>query len=186
MPHGLEPVEWPADAVEVGRILDAWGVQGGFKVQPFSAQPEAMLCTKRWLIQPPERGPRQFEASGLLRIRQARQQGELIVAQAHDVEDRNAAEALRGARIFVSRQSFPTPEDGAFYWVDLMGCIVLNREGVLLGQVSDLLSNGPQSILVVRDTAPEPTQRLIPFVAVYVDSVDLAQKRIVVDWQPDY
>lgn len=186
MSHGLEPVEWPADAVEVGRILDAWGVQGGLKVQPYSAQPEALLCTKRWLLQPPERGPRQFEQGGLLRIRQARQQGDLIVALAHAVEDRDAALALRGARVFVSRQSFPTPEDGAFYWVDLIGCTVVNREGVVLGQVADLLSNGPQSILVVRQDPPQAADRLIPFVGVFVDHVDLTQKRIVVDWQPDY
>ncbi|MBO1925908.1 16S rRNA processing protein RimM [Staphylococcus epidermidis] len=63
--------------------------------------------------------------------------------------DRNAAEALKGARIFVAREHFPKTEDGGFYWVDLMGLNVLNREGVELGAVKDLMSTGPETVLVL-------------------------------------
>ena len=52
---GLEPANLPDDAVEVGRILDAWGVKGWFKIQPYSASPEALFSCKRWFLQPPER-----------------------------------------------------------------------------------------------------------------------------------
>jgi len=45
-------VVWPADAVEVGRIVDAWGVKGGIKVQPFSSDPQALFCTKKWFLRP--------------------------------------------------------------------------------------------------------------------------------------
>ena len=48
----LEIAELPADAVEVGRIVDAWGIKGWFKVLPHSAQPEALFSSKRWFIQP--------------------------------------------------------------------------------------------------------------------------------------
>ena len=51
-----------------------------------------------------------------------------MVASAQDVLDRNAAEALKGARIFVPRSSFPTAATDEYYWVDLMGLNVLNRE----------------------------------------------------------
>ncbi|HMN58313.1 MAG TPA: ribosome maturation factor RimM, partial [Ottowia sp.] len=48
MNPGLAPATLPADAVEVGRILDAWGVQGWFKVQPYSASPEALFSCRQW------------------------------------------------------------------------------------------------------------------------------------------
>ena len=103
-----------------------------------------------------------------------------------------AAEALRGARVFVGRSSFPTAAADEYYWVDLIGLSVVNRAGETLGQVAGLLDTGPHSVLRV---APEGTppgaaaaeaERLIPFVAAYVDAVDLQARRITVDWASDY
>ena len=42
---------WPEDAIEVGRIVDAWGIKGGFKVQPFSTDPQALFSSRRWFLQ---------------------------------------------------------------------------------------------------------------------------------------
>ena len=108
-----------------------------------------------------------------------------MVAAVRDIGDRTAAEALRGARIFVPRSSFPSAASDEFYWVDLIGLQVFNRDGVLLGEVSDLIDNGAHSVLRVR-AAPDATERLIPFVAAYVDDVSLEAKRITVDWGLDY
>ena len=185
---GLEPAEMPADAVEVGRILDAWGVKGWFKIQPYSASPEALFSSKRWFLLPPERGGKpSFTGTVLLSIKSARDHADTVVASAHEIADRNLAEQLKGARIFISRASFPTPEDGEYYWVDLIGLPVVNREGVSLGEVKDLLATGPQTTLVlVYEDEGKQRERMIPFVDAYVDSVDLAGRCITVDWQPDY
>jgi len=184
---GLEPVELPTDAIEVGRIADAWGIKGWFKVLPHSASPEALFSSKRWFLQPSERGAKTFTGTALLRIREAKDHSDTVVASAHDVPDRNAAEALRGARVFVPRSSFPTPQTDEYYWVDLIGLDVVNREGVVLGQVRELLSTGPQTVLVLEQQVDDkPVERMIPFVAAYVDGVDLTARRITVDWQPDY
>jgi 16S rRNA processing protein RimM len=186
-PAGLEPAELPADAIEVGRIADAWGIKGWFKVLPHSASPEALFSSKRWYLLPTERGAKTFSGAMLLRVREAKVHSDTVVAQAQEVDDRTAAEALKGARIFVPRSSFPTAATDEFYWVDLIGLSVVNREGVELGRVKELLSTGPQTVLVIEYVeADKPAERMIPFVAVYVDSVDLAAKRITVDWQPDY
>jgi 16S rRNA processing protein RimM len=184
---GLEAAELPADAIEVGRIADAWGIKGWFKVLPYSADPEALFSCKRWYLMPAERGAKTFSGVASLAITQAKVHSDTLVASAHDVTDRSGAEALRGARIFVSRTSFPTPDKDEFYWVDLIGLDVVNREGVALGKVSDLLSTGAQTVLVIDYVAQGKTeQRMIPFVAHYVDDVDLATRRILVDWQADY
>jgi 16S rRNA processing protein RimM len=187
MTLGLEPAELPADAIEVGRIADAWGIKGWFKVLPHSASPEALFSSKRWYLQPSERGAKTFSGTVLLRVREAKEHSDTVVANAQDVDDRNAAEALRGARIFVPRSSFPTADADEYYWVDLIGLQVVNREGVDLGSVKELLSTGPQTVLVLEYQAEgKALERMIPFVSAYVDGVDLPGKRITVDWQPDY
>lgn len=184
----------PDDAVEVGRIHGAWGVKGWIKVQPFSQDPQALFSTKRWFLKPPEGMPAKPSAAwpAVLRVSQAREHGDGIVAAIHDLDDRDVAEALRGGRIFVSRSSFPTASDDEFYWVDLIGLPVYNREGALLGDVTGLIDTGAHSVLRVRppdapaDKPAESVERLIPFVAAYIDKVDVAGRRIEVDWGLDY
>jgi 16S rRNA processing protein RimM len=184
---GLEAAELPADAIEVGRIADAWGVKGWFKVLPHSADPEALFSSRRWYLQPSERGARTFTGTVKLAIREAKEHSDSIVASAHEVDDRNAAEALRGARVFVPRSSFPTAGKDEYYWVDLIGLAVVNREGIALGTVKELLSTGPQSVLVLGyEEEGKALERMIPFVAAFVDTVDVPGKLITVDWQPDY
>ncbi len=184
---GLEPAELPADAIEVGRIADAWGIKGWFKVLPHSASPEALFSSRRWYLQPAERGAKTFAGTRLLRVREAREHSGAVVALAQEVDDRDTAEALKGARIFVARSSFPTPDNDEYYWVDLIGLDVVNREGLALGQVKELLSTGAQTVLVIEYPQEGKTaERMIPFVAAYVDDVDLIGRRVTVDWQPDY
>ena len=187
MTLGLESAELPADAIEVGRIADAWGIKGWFKVLPYSASPEALFSSKRWFLQPAERGAKTFSGTVLLKIKEAKDHSDSVVATSAEVPDRNAAELLKGARIFVSRASFPTPETDEYYWVDLMGLDVVNREGLALGAVRELLHTGPQTVLVLAYTEEgKAKERMIPFVSAYIDNVDLAGRRITADWQPDY
>lgn len=184
---GLDAAELPDDAVEVGRIADAWGIKGWFKVLAHSANPEALYSARRWFLQPSERGAKTFAGTLLLRIRESKEHSGMLVASAHGVDDRNAADALRGARIFLPRTSFPTAALDEYYWVDLIGLSVFNREGVALGEVQDLLATGPQTVLVlVAQADGKAIERMIPFVSAYVDAVDLPGRRITVDWQPDY
>jgi 16S rRNA processing protein RimM len=176
------PPGLPADAVEVGRVLGAWGIKGWIKVQAFADDPQALFSTKRWHLLPPD-GARLAVTPALLRVTQAREHGGMVVAGVQEVVDRNAAEALKGARLFVARSSFPTAGADEYYWVDLIGCNVVNREGVELGTVADLLDTGASSVLRV---VQGDSERLIPFVAAYVDDVDLGARHIRVDWGTDY
>jgi 16S rRNA processing protein RimM len=201
-------VVWPEDAVEVGRVVDAWGVKGGIKVLPFSSDPQALFCTKKWFLRPAEasvgavaRPGASAPAAGVtpaglpklakprfLPVKTAREQGDVVVATSDELTDRNAAEALKGARVFVSRSAFPTPDEGEFYWVDLIGLDVRNPQGEALGRVVDLLDTGPQSVLRCEHAGADgkPVERLIPFVSAYILSVSLADKLIVADWGLDY
>ncbi len=196
VPAGEPP--WPEDAVEVARVLGAWGIAGGIKLKAYAADPQALFSTKRWFLQAPlfqlpgaAAAPARRPAAGaaplphLLRVVKAREQGDSIVATVQEVADRDAAEALKGARVFVSRASFPTPDPDEFYWVDLIGLAVVNRAQVLLGQVVGLLETGPHCVLRIQPPAAESPECLIPFVSVYVDQVDKVAGRITVDWEVD-
>ena len=184
---GLEAAELPADAIEVGRIADAWGIKGWFKVVPHSADPEALFASKNWFLLPTERGAQTFTGVARLSIKEAKEHSDTVVATANGVDDRTAAEALRGSRIFISRSHFPKAAEDEFYWVDLIGLDVVNREDVALGVVKELLSTGAQAVLVMDyQEDGKICERMIPFVSAYVDDVDLKARRIRVDWQADY
>jgi 16S rRNA processing protein RimM len=172
---------WPDDAVEVGRVIGAWGIKGWIKVQPYASDPQALFSSRRWFL----KDSANAGLPPLLRITHAREQGDLVVAAAQEVVDRSAAESLKGASVFISRASFPTPDADEFYWVDLIGLDVVNREGVALGTVVGLLDTGPHSVLRV-SPADGDEERMIPFVAAYVDTVDMAAQRITVDWGVDF
>lgn len=191
----LAPEGLPEDTVEVGRILGAWGVKGWVKLQSFSSDAEALFAAKQWFLVPSERGNRLIDGALQVAVSQIKVHADVLVAQLAGVTDRDVAAALKGAGLFVRRNAFPQlDEEDEFYWVDLIGLTVVNREGIQLGVVRELLSNGPQSVLVVdapaelnaQDTPSIPAQALIPFVDAYIDRVSLAEKRIDVDWQSDY
>lgn len=184
---GLEPAELPQDAIEVGRIAEAWGVKGWFKVLPYSGDPDALFTSKLWFMLPTEKGLKTFDGVAQLSVKETKSHSGSLVACAFGVVDRTAAEALRGARIFIPRSHFPASAIDEFYWVDLIGLEVVNRENEPMGVVRELMSTGPQTVLVLDYLQEGKTlERMIPFVSVYVDSVDLQARRIVVDWQADY
>ena len=184
---GLEAADLPPDAIEVGRVAEAWGIKGWFKLLPYSADPEALFASKSWFLLPTEKGVKTFDGCARIAVKEAKAHSNSFVACAQGIDDRSAAEALRGARIFISRSSFPTTGLDEYYWVDLIGLDVFNRQDEPMGTVRELLSTGPQTVLVLEFLADgKPQERMIPFVAAYVDEVDLKSRRIRVDWLADY
>lgn len=181
----------PADAVEVGRIVGAWGVKGEIRVKPFSSAAQALFAGGLWFLQashlarPPGARSLQPVPAELL-VLHARGQGDSVVATVHGLTDRDLAQALSGARVFVSRATFPATSPDEFYWVDLIGLQVFNREHLALGQVTGLIETGPHCVLRIQPPQDDSPECLIPFVSAYVDAVDMPGRRIVVDWEADY
>jgi len=185
----------PADAIELGRIGEAWGIKGWVRIQPHSADTEALFASEDWYLQPPEprfaRGFSAFQGAVSVHVADIKVHADGVVARLEGVEDRNAAEALKGVRISLPRSAFPATPEGEYYWVDLIGLQVFNREGIDLGVVRDLMPTGPTSVLVleypvVQDGVETVAERLIPFVSAYIDDVDRTARRITADWGVDY
>ena len=172
------------DAVLVGVIQGAWGVRGEVKVAPQSTAAAAILHARAWQLRRPATGPSPATASDCLA--KARRHGSAVIARLDGVADRSAAEALAGSEVWISRAAFPKADDDEYYWVDLIGCQVANRQGCELGEVAGLIDTGVHSVLRVVSTDDPAAERLIPFVAAYVDEVNLEARRVVVDWGLDY
>ncbi len=186
---GIEAVEaLPDDSVEVGAIVDAYGLKGWVKVAAHAGAKQggdALTSAKCWWL---VKG-REIKSAPVVA---AKAHSDSIVAQLNGAGDRDQALALRGWRVHVRRSDFPVLEADEFYWVDLIGLEVVSEAGVALGAVVDLIDNGAHSVLRIeypsqgKDGQPVTGERLIPFVGVYVKSVDQTAKRIVVDWEADY
>jgi 16S rRNA processing protein RimM len=95
------------------------------------------------------------------------------------VDNRAAAEALRGASIGVTRDALPPPGERQFYQVDLIGLAVRNLEGVELGTVLHFMDTPGNAVMVV---GGEREQYWLPATPRHLRSVDLTAGQIVVDW----
>jgi 16S rRNA processing protein RimM len=186
----IESVErLPDDAIEVGAIVDAYGLKGWVKVAPHAHAGhggDAMLAAKRWWL---VKG-REVKSARCL---QSKVHSGTVVAHFAGCDDRDTSYALRGHTVHVSRSDFPKlASDDEFYWVDLIGLDVVNEAGEALGQVADMIDNGAHSIMRVtypseaKDGSSATGERLIPFVGVFVKTVDQTARKIVVDWGTDY
>jgi 16S rRNA processing protein RimM len=186
---GIESAEaLPDDAVEVGAIVDAYGLKGWVKVAAHASAGhggQALTSAKHWWL---VKG-RELQSAPVVA---AKVHSDSVVAQLSGANDRDQALVLKGWRVHVRRSDFPALAADEFYWVDLIGLEVVNESGVALGVVADLLDNGAHSVLRIeyptqgKEGQPVTGERLIPFVGVYVKTVDQAARRIVVDWDADY
>lgn len=193
----LQPeVAPPGDLIEVGRIIGGWGVRGWIKVQPFSGLPadSVLLGARDWWLQPiagvPGRstgvvrpGAQQSTAAQLLRVERARVHSDSVVVRPVGFADKTQADELRGRVVALSRSVFPPAGEDSFYWVDLIGCVVVNTHRQILGDVIGVDDHGAHALLQVGTVT---AARLIPFVSHYVLNVDMAARRILVDWELDY
>ena len=125
--------------ITVGRLHGAFGVRGEVKLESFTDPLHAIARYQPWILRDARGQERPCEG---VKVREGVKG---LIASMPGIADRDAADALRGVEVLVPRSAMPPPADGEYYWVDLLGLAVVNREGVALGQVSDLLSTGSYS-----------------------------------------
>jgi 16S rRNA processing protein RimM len=160
----------------MGRVVAPYGVKGWIKVTPFTGTAEALTAFPRWWFG----GPDGWEE---MEVGEARRHGASVIARPAGSGDRDQAAKLRGREVAVPRDALPEAAPGEYYWADLVGLEVVNAEGQALGSVSGLFSNGAHDVMRVGEGKGE---RLVPFVSAVVRKVDLAARRIEVDWGLDW
>lgn len=168
----------------MGQVLGAFGVVGWVKLRTFTAGSDNLLGQPTWWLAPPGTPEEEIAAFRAVTVSEARVHGADVVAKLSQVDDRDAAASLRGTVVAVPRASLPEGDRDEFYWADLIGLAVFNRKGESLGEITGLIETGAHDVLRLR--ASDGVERLVPFVATYVDTVDLSAGRVLVDWDLDY
>ncbi|MFD0727667.1 ribosome maturation factor RimM [Lysobacter brunescens] len=167
----------PTRRILIGRIHGAFGVRGEVKLESMTEPQGNLVRYQPWILR--DAAGREREVSGA----KARPGGKGLIGTLPGIEDRDAAEALRGAELFVPRSALPPPKDGEFYWIDLEGLRVENLDGVDFGKAAFVFSNGANDVLVVRGDR----ERMIPWLRPdFVRELDFGAGRILVDWEADF
>jgi len=171
-----EPVKALAERIVLGRVLAPFGLQGWVKVHSESRPITEIGRYRVWQL-------KQSNVWVDVRVKSFKTQGKGLIAKLEGVNDCNQAEALAGVEIAVASSQLPALAQGDFYWRDLLGLRVFTTDGVDLGIVDHLMETGANDVLVICGER----ERLVPFIMdQFVLAVDLAERRITVDWDPDF
>jgi 16S rRNA processing protein RimM len=163
----------PENLVCVGRIAGGHGIRGWVRITSYTEIPENVGA---YGPVTDETGEHMFELE-VMRMAKAH-----VLARIPGVEDRNAADALRGVRLFVPRDRLPAPDDDEFYYDDLVGILAETSDGEALGEILSVQEFGSGPMLEIGRKRGRTF--LVPFTRDMVPIVDLAAGRIVVEPVP--
>ncbi len=159
----------------MGRVVAPYAIKGWIKLQTFTEDLDGLLDYPVWRLG--KNGNwREY------RLLDGKVHGQYLLAGLEGVDDRDASEALQGMEVAVLREEMPEADEGEYYWDELVGLEVSNIQGEPLGRVVGLLETGAHDVLQVQGER----LRLIPFVEAYIQSVDVAAGKLVVDWGLDW
>lgn len=163
--------------IVVGEISGVFGIKGWVKVYSFTEPRENILNYSPWIL-------RKGSDVKTFEVLDGNLQGKAVVASLAGITDRDVAAGLGGYEIVIDSALLPEPEEGEYYWRDLIGLKVETEQGVALGVVDYLLETGANDVLVVKAGEKE---RLIPFLqGQFVKKIDLESGLMIVDWDPEF
>jgi 16S rRNA processing protein RimM len=155
----------------IAQIGAAHGVRGEVRLKAFTEDP---LAVTSYGPLEAEDGKRQFE------IEAARPAKDMLVVRLRGVTDRNAAEALKNVRLYVAREKLPPPADDEFYYADLVGLAAVKANGEMVGTVKAVHNFGAGDLLEIQPGDGSATM-VVPFTETTVPTIDMAQRRIVLE-----
>jgi len=169
------------DLIQVGHVHTAYGIKGWVWVMSRTDPITNVFSYGPWYL----------DRSGTLapvELAGHRVQGKGLIAQFAGCEDRNAADLLVGATIWVPKSALQTQADDEYFWSDLIGMRVVTEQGVLLGCVDDMMETGANDVIVVQgcEGSIDQQERLLPWVDQVVIAIDREAKCITVDWDPTF
>jgi 16S rRNA processing protein RimM len=182
MSTSIAPAE---EVLTLATVLGAYGIKGWVRLWVNLEDPSALTHLSPLTLHKPS-GAAPTARPVIIEVLQ--RQGKGYVARLSGVEDRTAAEALKGSDIRMPSAQFPQADDGDFYWRDLEGLQVWCEEGesrLLLGTVQRLLETGANDVLVVTPSEGciDDRERLIPWLPdEVIKQVDLQERTITVSW----
>jgi 16S rRNA processing protein RimM len=168
-----------AESVVVGQICAPYGVKGWMHVRSFTMPETNLENFSTWQIY-----LKDVTKSKSVKVEQFKIHNDHFVAKLMDIENRDTAATFTNWNIAIKRELLPELAVGEYYLTDLLGMVVYNKDGNILGKVTDFLSTGANDILIIRDGDKE---YLIPCVfGIYILEVCLNKKEIKVAWDTEF
>lgn len=169
------------EMVIMGRVVAPYGIFGWLKIQPDTETLDSLFDYPDWWLGRGSQWQR-YE------VETAKIHGNTLLVKLVGISDRDAANAFKGKQVSVPREQLPEPDEDEYYWSDLIGLSVTNRQQETLGVVSDVFETGANDVLVVKQeiAGQRSHERLIPFISQVVLEVDIAGKTMLVDWDADF
>jgi 16S rRNA processing protein RimM len=161
--------------IPMGHIIGAFGIKGWLKVKVSTTDPMALDKYKQLYI-------KNNNEYVTLTIEKSSLHNGLFQVKFHGIDDRTIAELYKNNVVYVLRSELPKTDTNEYYWADLINMQVINQDNVILGKVISLLETGPTSVLVIKGDE----DYMIPFVSLYIETVDFEQNSIKVYWGLDY
>lgn len=177
-----EPVQGekrPRTQLRVGRLVKAHGLKGALKLELFTDDPDGRFVPgATFTLQVPEASPWHGKP---LTVREFRWMNSHPVAFFEGVDDRDTAETLVKAILWIDEDAEAVTEDDAWYDHQLVGLTVV-RDDIVVGRVVRVDHFPAQDLLIVRTSTASDgdAEVLIPFVKAIVPVVDIAGGRVVV------
>lgn len=167
--------------VILGEVLGGYGIKGWVRVHSSTDPAAGIIGYSPWTLQ---RAGEARQVSVLAH----KLHGKKIMVQLEGVTDRNQADSLAGFAISVASSRLPALEEGTYYWFQLEGLAVKNRQGDRLGIVDYLIETGANDVLVVKPDGQsvDDRERLIPYLMGRVVLEVQPDVEILVDWEQDY
>jgi len=163
--------------VDVGKISGPYGIKGWLRVMSYTEPRENILSYSPWLL-----GKKNGNFSEW-RVEEARLHGKGLIIKFENIENPESAAKLSGLTVAIVRDQLPEAAEGEYFWADLIGLAVITITGFNLGEVDYLIETGANDVLVVKGER----ERLVPFVqGDVIKNIDLKERIITVDWDPDF
>lgn len=157
--------------LEIGQIVNTFGIKGMVKVKPFTDDIKRFDNVKKIYVET-NKNKSQYE------IQEVKYHKDMVLIKFKGIDKIEEAELLRNAYLKVNRKDEPKLEDDTYYIVDLIGLEVYSDEGEILGKIDDIFNNGSSDIYVVKDELGK--QILLPAISDVIKEINLEEKKIVV------
>jgi 16S rRNA processing protein RimM len=168
--------EPPKDFVLIGKIAGVHGIRGNLKVVSYADSPDVFETDRPFLVID-ARGASHSHTIDWVR---PHQRG--LVMAFHDIQDRDGAETLLQAQIYIKRSDLPELEESTYYWFELIGLAVTSSNGEFLGRIDSVMETGSNDVYVVKDEDRGTSYEvLVPAMGTVVRSVDLERGVMTVE-----
>jgi 16S rRNA processing protein RimM len=162
----------PDELLLIGKILGPHGIRGEVRVYAYVDQQTHLMPGAKVIVEPQGRQAAEYT------IVTAQTYKNIVRIGFEGVCDRNSAEALADAHLFLPRASLPPTEPDTWYGCDLIGLAVYDARGEFLGRVESMIETGSNDVFVIRHRREE---RLVPALEQVVRNIDLAAGKMIVD-----